>query len=616
MRYKGYIGRLLSVDLGTGAFGELPLDEANAEQFIGGRGLAVSMLYQRLPPKAGPYDEGNDLLILTGPAAGTPFPTGSRLAVSTISPLTGTLTTGYMGGHWAPELKYAGWDGILLTGRTEKPVALVISDRKVKLVDAAAQWGMDTQETQAALAESHGRTVKTMCIGPAGENLVRFAAIAHEQHLVGRGGAGAIMGHKKLKAICVEGSGGVQVAAPPDRFSERMRAMQSTVQQDPIALRFRQIGTGSGIPKKNGIGALPTRNFQTGTFEHADAYGPEPLKALIRRFESCAQCPISCGSVVEFDYGGAPVVSERLEHESHWSLGPLCDIGDLKATLKANDSCDRLGMDTVSAGVTIAFAMEARQNGLLTDSELDGLDLSWGNAALLEPLLRRIARREGIGDLLADGVRLAAERLNHGSQHYAMHVKGLELSAFEPRAFTGMGLNFATASRGADHNRAFTIAAEFYGILGDLDRFEHHGKARMVRDLQDYSAVIDSIIACMFTIDFGTDVDLFCEAINLITGMEIDRTEYYRIGERINNLERLFNLRQGLDQRDDSLPPRIREEAAGSAGDLAAPLDIGDMLEEYYSLRGWDHRGVPTPERLAALGLSSADWPAARVGQP
>jgi len=616
MRYKGYIGRLLSVDLGTGAFGELPLDEASAEQFIGGRGLAVSMLYQRLPPKAGPYDEGNDLLILTGPAAGTPFPTGSRLAVSTISPLTGTLTTGYMGGHWAPELKYAGWDGILLTGRTEKPVALVIRDRKVKLVDAAAQWGMDTQETQAALAESHGRAVKTMCIGPAGENLVRFAAIAHEQHLAGRGGAGAIMGHKKLKAICVEGSGGVEVAAPPDRFSERMRAMQSTVQQDPIALRFRQIGTGSGIPKKNGIGALPTRNFQTGTFEHAGAYGPEPLKALIRRFESCAQCPISCGSVVEFDYGGAPVVSERLEHESHWSLGPLCDIGDLKATLKANDSCDRLGMDTVSAGVTIAFAMEARQNGLLTDSELDGLDLSWGNAALLEPLLQRIARREGIGDLLADGVRLVAERLNHGSQHYAMHVKGLELSAFEPRAFTGMGLNFATASRGADHNRAFTIAAEFYGILGDLDRFEHQGKARMVKDLQDYSAVIDSIIACMFTIDFGTDVGLFSEAINLITGMEIDRTEYYRIGERINNLERLFNLRQGLDQRDDSLPPRIREEAAGSAGDLAAPLDIGDMLEEYYSLRGWDHRGVPTPERLAALGLSGANWPAARVGQP
>jgi len=616
MRYKGYIGRLLSVDLGTGAFGELPLDEASAEQFIGGRGLAVSMLYQRLPPKAGPYDEGNDLLILTGPAAGTPFPTGSRLAVSTISPLTGTLTTGYMGGHWAPELKYAGWDGILLTGRAEKPVALVISDRKVKLVDAAAQWGMDTQETQAALAETNGRTVKTMCIGPAGENLVRFAAIAHEQHLVGRGGAGAIMGHKKLKAICVEGSGGVEVDAPPDRFSDRMRAMQSTVQQDPIALRFRQIGTASGIPKKNGIGALPTRNFQSGRFEHAGEYGPEPLKALIRRYESCAQCPISCGSVVEFDFDGAPVLSERLEHESHWSLGPLCDVGDLKATLRASDTCDRLGMDTISAGVTIAFAMEARQEGLLKDADLDGLDLAWGNAALLDPLLRRIARREGIGDLLAEGVRLVADRLDHGSQHYAMHVKGLELPAFEPRAFTGMGLNFATASRGADHNRAFTIAAEFYGILGDLDRFEHHGKAQMVRDLQDYSAVIDSIIACMFTIDFSTDVDLFCEAINLITGMSIDKTEYYRIGERINNLERLFNLRQGLGHGDDALPPRIRQEAAGSAGDQAAPLDISRMLEEYYSLRGWDDRGVPTPGKLAALGLSGADWPVASGSQP
>lgn len=613
MRYKGYIGKLLNIDLSTGAVGELPLPEAWAEQFIGGRGLAVCMLYQRLPHAVQAYDEGNDLLILTGPAAGTSFPTGSRLAVSTISPLTGTLTTGYMGGHWAPELKYAGWDGILLTGRAEKPVALLITDDKARLVDAAALWGMDTQETQAALADSHGHAMKTMCIGPAGENLVRYAAIAHEQHLVGRGGAGAVMGHKKLKAVCVQGSGGVEVAAPADRFSDRMRAMQSTVQQDPIALRFRQIGTASGIPKKNGIGALPTRNFQSGTFDHVGEYGPEPLKALIRRYESCAQCPISCGSVVEFDYGGDRVLSERLEHESHWSLGPLCDIGDLKATLKANDTCDRLGMDTVSAGVTIAFAMEARQNGLLQDSELDGLDLGWGNAALLDPLLQRIARREGIGDLLAEGVRLVAERLDHGSQHYAMHVKGMELPAFEPRAFTGMGLNFATASRGADHNRAFTIAAEFYGILGDLDRFEHQGKAELVRELQDYSAVIDSIIACMFTIDFSTDVELFCEAINLITGMSLDRSEYYRIGERINNLERLFNLRQGLGFGDDTLPPRIRQEAAASAGDRAAPLDISRMLQEYYTLRGWDDRGVPTPGRLAALGLSGL---VGGVGQP
>jgi len=611
MKYKGYTGRLLTVDLSSGAIGELPLAQAWAERFLGGRGLATDLLYRQLPPKTTAYDEANDLLILTGPAAGTAFPTGSRLAVSCVSPLTGTLSTGYMGGHWAPELKYAGWDGILVTGRAERPSALIIRDRQARLVDAAAQWGMDTQQTQAALAEIHGGALKTMCIGPAGENLVRFAAIAHEQHLVGRGGAGAVMGHKRLKAICVNGSGGVQVAAAPDLFRERMRLMQRTVQQDPIALRFRQIGTASGIPKKNGIGALPTRNFQSGVFDHAGEYGPEPLKTLIRRYESCAQCPISCGSVIEFVHGGQTIVSERLEHESHWSLGPLCDIGDLKATLKANDTCDRLGMDTISAGVTIAFAMEARQNGLLGD--LDGLELTWGNPALLEPLLQRIARREGIGELLADGVRMAAGRLGQGSQHYAMHVKGLELPAFEPRAFTGMGLNFATASRGADHNRAFTIAAEFYGILGDLDRFEHRGKAQMVRDLQDYSAVIDSIIACMFTIDFSTDVELFCEAIHLITGISLDRAEYYRIGERIINLERLFNLRQGFGDNDDALPPRIQREAAVSAGKRAAPLDLGRMLQEYYALRGWDERGVPTPERLAALGLSD---PAAEAARP
>lgn len=610
MKYKGYVGKLLTVDLSTGASGELPLTDRQAERFVGGRGLAVDILYRRLPVSVGAFSEENDLLVLTGPAAGTPFPTGSRTAVAAISPLTNTLSTGYMGGHFAPELKYAGFDGILITGRAEKPVALVILDRTIKLIDATDLWGLDTQETQARLEEELGHDVKTMCIGPAGENLVHYAAIAHEQHLIGRGGKGAVMGHKNLKAICVRGSGPVEVAAEPGEFLTRVREMNYTVQLDPIALRFRQIGTGSGIPKKNKIGALPTRNFQRGVFDHAEAYGPDPLKQMIQRYESCAHCPISCGSVIQFDFNGEKVVTERIEHESHWSLGPLCDIGDLKATLKANDTCDRLGMDTVSAGVVIAFAMEAYENGLLSDGDLDGLDLRWGNAALLDPLLERIARREGIGDLLADGVKIAADRLGNGSAHYAMHVKGLELSAFEPRAFTGMGLNFATASRGADHNRAFTIAAEYYGILGDLDRFTHEGKPEMVKDLQDFSAVIDSIIACMFTIDFSTDVQLFSDAINLITGMSVDATEYYRVGERIKNLERLFNLRRGFTRADDVLPPRIREEAATSAGEQAAALDISQMLAKYYALRGWDERGVPTPERLAALDLSDVELPA------
>jgi aldehyde:ferredoxin oxidoreductase len=606
MKYKGYIGKILTVDLSTGKTGTLPLSDAQAERCLGGRGLAVEMLYERLPAGVGPFDEASDLLILTGPAAGTPFPTGSRLAAASISPLTGTLTTGYMGGHFAPELKFAGWDGILISGRAEKPVTLIIKDSSVRLVDASSLWGLDTQQTQAALEKQLGHSVKTMCIGPAGENLVRYAAIAHEQHLFGRGGTGAVMGYKNLKAICVRGSGAVEVAAERDLFLSRMREMQLTVQQDPIALRFRQIGTGSGIPKKNKIGALPSRNFQKGCFDYAEAYGGDPLKALIQRYESCAQCPISCGSVVQFDYDGETVVSERIEHESHWSLGPLCDVGDLKATLKANDTCDRLGMDTVSAGVSIAFAMEAYQNGLISDADLDGLDLNWGSAETLDPLLGRIARREGLGDLLAEGVRIAASRLGGGSDHYAMHVKGLEFPAFEPRAFTGMGLNFATASRGADHNRAFTIAAEYYGILGDLDRFEHDGKPEMVKDLQDFSAVIDSIIACMFTIDFSTDVALFSEAISLITGMSVDKVEYYRIGERVNNMERLFNLRWGFTRKDDALPGRIREEAAASAGEQAVPLDVSAMLERYYDLRGWDEQGVPTAKRLAALGLETA----------
>ena len=603
MKYKGYIGKFLTVNLDSGIFGEIPLSERQVELFIGGRGLAIELLFGRISTRVRPYDEKNDLLVLTGPAAGTPFPTGSRTAVAAVSPLTQTLSTGYMGGHFAPELKRAGWDGILISGRASKPVTLTIQNGKTELADATDLWGLDTQETQVILEKMLGHDVRTMCIGPAGENLVNYAAIAHEQHLVGRGGLGAILGHKNVKAICVQGSGSVEIAASHALFMDRMREMQRIVQRDPIALRFRQIGTASGIPKKNKIGALPTRNFQGGIFQHAEKYGPGPLKEMIQRFESCGQCPISCSSVIEFEFNGETVISERIEHESHWSLGPLCDIGDLNATLKANDTCDRLGMDTVSAGVSIAFAMEARENGLISDADLGGLDLRWGNATLLDPLLERIARREGVGDLLADGVRAAAAALGNGSSHYAMHVKGLELSAFEPRAFTGMGLNFATASRGADHNRAFTIAAEYYGILGDLDRFSHDGKPEMVKDLQDFSAVIDSIIACMFTIDFSTDVHLFAEGIRLVTGIEMDPTEYYRIGERIMNLERLYNLRQGFSAKEDTLPPRIRLEAVSSAGDQAIPLDISKMMMEYYQLRGWDERGAPTPKRLASLDI-------------
>jgi aldehyde:ferredoxin oxidoreductase len=401
MKYKGYIGKFLTVNLDSGIFGEIPLSERQVELFIGGRGLAIELLFGRISTRVRPYDEKNDLLVLTGPAAGTPFPTGSRTAVAAVSPLTQTLSTGYMGGHFAPELKRAGWDGILISGRASKPVTLTIQNGKTELADATDLWGLDTQETQVILEKMLGHDVRTMCIGPAGENLVNYAAIAHEQHLVGRGGLGAILGHKNVKAICVQGSGSVEIAASHALFMDRMREMQRIVQRDPIALRFRQIGTASGIPKKNKIGALPTRNFQGGIFQHAEKYGPGPLKEMIQRFESCGQCPISCSSVIEFEFNGETVISERIEHESHWSLGPLCDIGDLNATLKANDTCDRLGMDTVSAGVSIAFAMEARENGLISDADLGGLDLRWGNATLLDPLLERIARREGVGDLLA-----------------------------------------------------------------------------------------------------------------------------------------------------------------------------------------------------------------------
>lgn len=599
MKYKGYQGQILTVDLSSGQIGRMLLTDDIVEKYIGGRGLATRLLYDAIPAGIDPFSAENAVLFITGPAAGTLLPTSARYAVGTKSPLTGTLTVGYSGGHMAPEIKYAGYDGILISGVSSQPVYLYVSDERVEIRDASHLWGLDTFATEETLKQEVGPTFQVASIGIAGENLVPMASIVHEQHIVGRCGPGAILGHKKVKAVVVRGTGGVEMGIPGMDGIAAAKRFRDTIYNNPVKVYFREAGTTGMMGTINDVRGQPTRNFRQSTFEECGAIVFDQMKKWIKRYESCSDCIIVCGSVTEVPE--RQLRCERIEHETTSALGTFTGISDLPAIFEAGTLCDRYGMDTISTGGTIAFAMECYERGILTPEQTDGLELRFGNASVLKPLVERIAHRQpGIGALLAQGSRRAAQQIGGDAPLYAMHVKGLEIPAYDPRSFTGMGLNLATAQRGADHNKAFTIAAEFMGILGDFDRFDIAPKPALVKKMQDSTAIIDSLIMCMFTVDLGISVELYAEAINLVTGMHITAADVYEIGERINNLERMWNVREGiLGPAADMLPARFAQEP-DSSGHY---LDVAQLLPEYYRLRNWDERGIPRPEHLAKLGI-------------
>jgi aldehyde:ferredoxin oxidoreductase len=602
MTYGGYAGRFLTVDLGTGATDSLPLSDELAEMYLGGRGFVAKFLYDMLPRGIDPLGPENVIVFANGPATGTLIPTASRIAVGVKSPLTGTISASYMGGHFGPELKFAGWDGIIITGVSDHPVSLVIDDREVRLEDAGHLWGKDTLESQRLLQEELGDDFRLGAIGPAGENGVLYATFMHMQHAAGRGGPGAVFGSKKLKAVAVRGTGGISVGMPQSEYIAACKELHDIIMENPVRPAFRWAGTTGMLPVVNEAVGLPYRNHQDDQVPDVGPIHNEEIAKYVTRYEACSGCNVICGSVVEFERDGQKYRSERIEHESMWALGPNCGIVDLAAIMEANLFCDRLGFDTMSAGSAIAWAMEMTEKGLLTREDTDGLDFSFGNADVLKEAIVKIGARDGFGDLLAQGSRGAARALGKGEE-YAMQVKGLDLSAYAPRGFTGMGISFATTARGADHNKAFTVAAEFLGVLGDYDRYDLEGKPHLVKTMQDSTAIIDSLIMCMFTVDLGISVELYGRCASLPTGMQITPDDVYTIGERINTLERLFNVEEGFTRADDALPSRFAQEAAPSDPG-AHTLDVATVLDEYYAEREWDAEGKPRPELLARLGIA------------
>ena len=601
MKYKGYQGLLLTVDLSKGKIERRDLQDGLVEKYVGGRGLAAKILYDEIKGKSAPFSLDNRLLFITGPAAGTLIPTASRYGVGSKSPLTGTLSVGYAGGHFAPTLKFAGYDGLLISGKSPKPVYLLIDNQRVEIKDARHLWGKDTQETEEILKKELKEGFEVASIGQAGENGVSYASIANEQHLVGRGGEGAVMGWMNLKAVAVRGTGRVQMGVSGPAGIEEVFKLHDTIRKNPVRAFFRDVGTTGMLMSVNEIKGQPTRNFGMTYFDAAPQVSSDQMKPWFVRFESCSACPVACGSITRFKVDGKEMMTERIEHQSVGAFATNCGVSDLPKVFQAHDLCDRFGMDSISTGISIAFAMECFEKGILTQRDCDGLDLRFGNADVLKPLVEKIARKEGIGALLAKGVRAASQELGKGSDRYAMHVKGLEMPGYDPRAFFGMALNLATTARGADHNKAFTIAAEFLGVLGNFDRFAYEGKAKLVKEMQDSTAIIDSIIMCMFTVDLGISVELYAKSLNLATGMEVNAADVYTIGERINNMERLFNVREGIAAKEDRLPERFAKEP-GSDPEKHT-VDVSRMMPEYYALRGWDKNGVPTPERLKKLGI-------------
>ncbi len=601
----GNWGRFLRVNLSTGEVKVEEYDEELAKRWLGSRGLAIYFLLRDMDPKVDPLSPENKLIITPGPLSGTSAPTGGRYNVVTKSPQTGFITMANSGGYFGAELKFAGWDGIIVEGKAESPVYIYINDDNVEIRDASHLWGKLVSETEETIRKEIGsKRLRITSIGPAGENLVKFAAIVNDGHrAAGRAGVGAVMGSKNLKAIAVEGTKRVPIA-DKQKFMLTIREKINKLKNDPVA--------GGGLPNYgtavlvniiNQNGLYPTRNFQTGVFELAEEHSGEAMTAkyLIRN-QPCYACPIGCGRVNKLPTVG---VTEGPEYESIWALGADLGINDLASIIEANHLCDEYGLDTISTGGTLAAAMELYEKGYLKDEDLgnEAPPFRWGNTEVLHYYIEKIAYRKGIGDKLAEGSYRFAEMYGH--PEYSMSVKKLELPAYDPRGAEGHGLGYATNNRGGCHIKNYMISPEILGYPYKMDPHDiSDDKIKMLIVFQDLSALIDAAGLCLFT-TFGLGADDYRDMLNAALGWDFSTEEYLKIGERIWNAERLFNLKAGLDpERDDTLPKRFLEEPMPEGPNKGHVVRLKEMLPRYYKLRGWTEDGKAiTEEKLEELDL-------------
>ena len=603
-------GRVLRVDLARRESRVEPLDRAHAATYLGARGLGTKYLAELMDPAADALSPENPLIFATGPLTGTMASTGGRYAVVTKSPLTGTVACSNSGGKFGAELKFAGYDLLIVEGRADAPVYLLILDDEVRVLDAAAHWGTSVWETEEAIKETHADPqIKVASIGVAGEAGVRFACIVNDLHrAAGRSGVGAVMGAKNLKAVAVRGSRGVTVG-DAGRFLSVVRDTHAKLANDEGRRELTEYGTNAMIDSMQAFGGLPTRNFREVTFEGTDRLNPAAMMAVNERGhrnlitnKACFGCTIGCGRIAHVDRAHWSVrdrpryhhASGGLEYETAFALGPVIGVDDIDALTFAGFLMNEHGMDPISFGVTLAAAMELYELGLVTREEADGVALEFGNAEALTVMAEKTGRHEGFGRALGLGAKRLCER--YGRPELAMCVKGQEFAGYDARALQGMGLGYATSNRGACHLRHDVFAEDMADQSG-------HGKAGPCKTSQDRIAMIDSTGTCLFTLG-AWKAEEYAAQIAAACGDEWTVERLLETGERIWNLERLFNLAAGLTAADDTLPPRLLETPcpAGVAAGRVAELDV--MLPEYYALRGWTADGVPEPATLARLGLS------------
>ncbi|MEM3444615.1 MAG: aldehyde ferredoxin oxidoreductase family protein [Thermoplasmata archaeon] len=587
---KGWWGKILRVNLTEKNAKIESVEENILKNFVGGRGLGAKILYDEVKPETEPLSPENKLIFSVGPLTATGAPTGGRFTVTSKSPLTGTIFDSNSGGHFGVEIKRAGYDAIVIEGRADKLTYIFVKDNEIDLRDASPMAGLDTHATTSEVQRRTDERARVACIGQAGENLVLLSCIINDRHrAAGRGGLGAVMGSKNLKAIAVLGTKQPEIANA-ERFEEAKMVAAEAIAKNPITKdALPNYGTAILVNIINEIGALPTRNYQEGIFRDADAISGETIRERIfLRRSACGYCPIACGRVTRArgEEGEGP------EYETVWAFGADCGVNDIERIAVANYRCNRYGLDTISTGATIACAMELSERGIITDY------LRFGDGETLLNLIDAIAKKEGIGEKLANGsLRFAGE---YGAKEYSMSVKGLELPAYDPRGVQGMGLAYATSNRGGCHLRGYMTAPEVLGNPYMVDRLKTDGKPGLLVLFQNISAAVDSLVLCRFS-QFALNPEHYAALLSAATGVNYTDTELLLVGERIYNLERVYNVKAGVEK--DTLPKRLVTEKLREGHSRGYVVELDAMLPQYYEIRGWDENGVPKEETLKRLGL-------------
>lgn len=601
--WKGYAGKILEVDLSSGAIEGVDLDPYVAEKYIGGKGFGIHTLYHRLPRGCDPLSPENMLVFATGPLTGSAAPASGRMELCTKSPATGLWLDSNAGGSLGPELKYAGYDALVISGASQTPVLLLIEDDQVSLVPAEDYWGRDTLETHKKIKEAYSSDHRLACIGQAGELLSPLASVQTEYRSFGRGGAGAVMGSKKLKAVVVHGSGGIKTA-DKEEFSRMVRESLNELANAPDTGAAKpEFGTNVILSLMDYTGIHPTMNFHRSTLD-TKPIDEHDVRRFYKKNRACFSCTIRCSKIARVEEGPfTGAFTEGPEYETVWSFGAQCGNTDVASIIEAEHLCDAYGLDGISVGNVVGFLMDCFDRGLLTVNDTGGLELRWGNGEAMVAAVKLIGRRDGPGEAWSRGVKYLEQTIP-GAHGLGAQVKGLELPAYDPRASKGMALAYATSDRGGCHLRSWPIGEEIMNMANPLGLHTIEFKPEVVKNQQDLFCLVNSSGLCLFAA-FTLSLEQISPLFASLTGIASfsDAENLLLAGERINNLVRLFNLREGLTAEDDRLPERFSTEPLPDGPCQGETVDTGAMLQTYYKLRGWTPGGLPTREQLEKLDI-------------